>query len=72
MNAGTSGDVPATYVEHVESPMTVRDGSHEHIGWVGCSRLRHQRVALNHLLRVEHTDAVRAVLAMENDWPRKG
>jgi hypothetical protein len=34
--------------------------------------VRDHRVALEHLLRLEHTDAVGAVLAMENDWPRKG
>src|SRR5919109_3313068 len=72
LNARPSGGVPASDVEDVERSVTVRNGSHQHVGG-GVRRLaRDQCVALEHRPRVEHPYTVCAMLAMKNDRSRKG
>src|SRR5687768_4960679 len=63
-NAQRSGGVP--YMKDVERPMTVRDGSHQHIHRVVRRCARDEGVAFEHRLRAEHADTVRAVLTMKN------
>src|SRR5919109_1534415 len=72
LNARPSAGVPASDVQDVERPVTVRDGSHQHIGGVVRRRARDHGVALEHRLRVKHPDTVRAMLAVKNDRSRKG
>ena len=72
MNVWRSAPVPATDVQHVERTVAMRDGSDQHVRATGLRRARNQRVPFQNRPRVEHSDAVRAVLAVKDDWSRKG
>src|SRR3569623_1405007 len=57
--------------EHRQRAVTMRYGAHQHLGSARFRSVPNDRVACDHVARVEHALAVRAMLTMKDDRPRK-